>query len=73
MESASKNALKAYEKYLQTTMGASNSKDTYALLSEHTHPNSICFHRYTEIVRPDTGLDSLNPPVTLPFSVKSVV
>ena len=43
-----KNALKAYEKYQEETAGTSDSKDTYALLSEHTHPNAACFNRYTE-------------------------
>jgi hypothetical protein len=48
-----KNALKAYEKYQEETTGICDSKDTYALLSEHTHPNSACFNRYTEFLGPE--------------------
>lgn len=28
-------------------------RQTYALLSEHTHPNSACFNRYTEFFGPE--------------------
>ena len=48
-----KNALRAYEKYQEETTGTSDSKDSYALLSEHTHPNSACFNRYTEFFGPE--------------------
>ena len=48
-----KNALKAYEKWQEETTGTSDSKDSYALLSEHTHPNSACFTRYTEFYGPE--------------------
>ncbi len=48
-----KNALRAYEKYQEETIGTSDSKDSYALLSEHTHPNSACFNRYTEFLGPE--------------------
>jgi len=48
-----KNALKAYENYQEETTGTSHSKESYALLSEHTHPNSICFNRYMKFVGPE--------------------
>jgi hypothetical protein len=48
-----KKALKAYEQYQQQQHGQSDVEDSYALLSEHTHPNSACFNSYTRIVEPE--------------------
>jgi hypothetical protein len=45
-----KRALKAYEQYQKEQQGSSDIEDSYALLSEHTHPNSACFNSCTEIV-----------------------
>lgn len=45
-----KKALKAYEQYQQEEYGKSDVEDSYALLSEHTHPNSACFNSYTQII-----------------------
>ncbi|MGD0211689.1 MAG: hypothetical protein ABSB87_00565 [Terriglobales bacterium] len=45
-----KKALKAYEQYQQQQHGISDVEDSYALLSEHTHPNSACFNSYTQII-----------------------
>ncbi len=45
-----KKALKAYEQYQTGRHGSSAVEDSYALLCEHTHPNSACFNRYTQIV-----------------------
>ncbi len=45
-----KKALKAYEQYQQEQHGENSVEDSYALLSEHTHPNSACFNAYTQIV-----------------------
>jgi len=47
-----KKALKAYEQYQKEQQGLSDVEDSYALLSEHTHPNSACFNSYTQIVGP---------------------
>jgi hypothetical protein len=48
-----KKALKAYEQYQTEQQGSSDVEDSYALLSEHTHPNSACFNSCTEIVGPE--------------------
>jgi hypothetical protein len=48
-----KKALKAYERWQEETTGSSDCDDIYALLSEHTHPNSICFNRYIEFFGPE--------------------
>jgi hypothetical protein len=45
-----KKALKAYEQYRKEQQGLNDVEDSYALLSEHTHPNSACFNSYTQIV-----------------------
>jgi hypothetical protein len=45
-----KKALKAYEQYQKDQSGLTGVDDSYALLSEHTHPNSACFNAYTKIV-----------------------
>ena len=44
-----KKSLKAYEQYQREQHGLSDVGDSYALLSEHTHPNSACFNTYTQI------------------------
>ena len=46
-------ALKAYGQYQARKEGSSTAEDSYALLSEHTHPNSACFNPYTQIVGPE--------------------
>ena len=45
-----KKALKAYEQYVQLQLGKSDVDDSYALLSELSHPNSACFTAYTQII-----------------------
>ncbi len=45
-----KKALKAYEQHQKEQQGLSDVEDSYALLSEHTHPNSACFNSYTQIM-----------------------
>ena len=41
-----KRSLAAYAEYQIQTYGASDVADSYALLSEHSHPNSACFNPY---------------------------
>jgi hypothetical protein len=48
-----KKALKAYEQYQKEQHGSSDVEDSYALLSEHTHPNAACFSSYTEFTGPE--------------------
>jgi len=48
-----KKALKAYEQYQKEQEGLSDVDDSYALLSEHTHPNSACFNSCTRIIGPE--------------------
>lgn len=48
-----KKALKAYEQHQKEHLGLNDVEDSYALLSEHTHPNSACFNSYTQIVGPE--------------------
>ena len=45
-----KKALKAYEQYQKEQQGLNDVEDSYALLSEHTHPNSACFNSYTRFI-----------------------
>jgi hypothetical protein len=40
------NIVSAYEEYQNQTYGKRDVKDSYGLLSEHSHPNSACFNRY---------------------------
>jgi hypothetical protein len=48
-----KRALKAYERYQKEQQGLSDVEDSYALLSEHTHPNSACFNSCTQMIGPE--------------------
>lgn len=41
-----KKSLAAYADYQLKTFGSSDVDDSYALLSEHSHPNSACFASY---------------------------
>jgi hypothetical protein len=50
-----KKALKAYEQYQTGQQESRAVEDSYALLSEHTHPNSACFNRYTQICGPQVS------------------
>jgi len=56
-----KKSLAAYAEYQTQSYGASDVGDSYALLSEHSHPNSACFNSYcrfsgaeVRFVRPST-------------------
>ncbi len=48
-----KRALKAYQQYQRERQGLDDVEDSYALLSEHTHPNSACFNSYTRFIGPE--------------------
>jgi len=47
------NAVACYEEYQRQVGQTPNTKDTYGLLSEHSHPNSACFNRYCQYVGPE--------------------
>jgi hypothetical protein len=47
------NIVGAYEGYLKQTYGEANAKDSYGLLSEHSHANSACFTRYCKFYGPE--------------------
>lgn len=42
------NIVACYEEYQRQVGKKSDAKDTYGLLSEHSHPNSACFNRYCQ-------------------------
>jgi hypothetical protein len=44
------NAVSCYEEHQRQAGMTANAKDTYGLLSEHSHPNSACFNRYCTYV-----------------------
>jgi hypothetical protein len=47
-----KHFVTAYERYQKEFYGSEKDdvRDTYGLLSEHSHPNGACFHAYRRIV-----------------------
>ena len=44
------NVVACYDEYLRQVGKKADAKDTYGLLSEHSHPNSACFNRYCSYV-----------------------
>jgi len=42
------NVVSCYEEYQRQAGKKPDAKDTYGLLSEHSHPNSACFNRYCQ-------------------------
>jgi hypothetical protein len=44
------NVVASYNEYLRQAGKKADAKDTYGLLSEHSHPNSACFNRYCNYV-----------------------
>jgi hypothetical protein len=44
------NVVACYDEYLRQVGKKADAKDTYGLLSEHSHPNSACFNRYCNYV-----------------------
>lgn len=42
------NLVACYEEYQRQVGKNADARDTYGLLSEHSHPNSACFNRYCE-------------------------
>jgi hypothetical protein len=42
------NIISSYEVYQRQVHGDGDAKDSYGLLSEHSHPNSACFLPYCE-------------------------
>jgi len=56
------NVIAAYEECQRQRFGAGDAKDSYGLLSEYSHPNSLCmqqYHQYdgrvVQFVTPSTG------------------
>ena len=56
------NVIAAYEEYQRQQFGEGDAKDSYGLLSEYPHPNSLCmeqYHQYdgrvVQFVPPSTG------------------
>ncbi len=39
-------AVTAYDQYQQQSLGTAEAKDNYGLLSEYSHPNSVCLQQY---------------------------
>jgi hypothetical protein len=44
------NIVSCYEKYQRQLYGHLDARDSYSLLSEHSHPNSACFLPYYEYI-----------------------
>lgn len=44
------NLVACYEEWQRQVGKNADAKDTYGLLSEHSHPNSVCFNRYCEYI-----------------------
>jgi hypothetical protein len=44
------NIVASYEEYRRTERGNADAKDSYGLLSEHSHPNSACFLPYYQYI-----------------------
>jgi hypothetical protein len=44
------NIVACYEEYRRQQYGRPDAKDSYGLLSEHSHPNSACFNPYCKFV-----------------------
>jgi hypothetical protein len=42
------NIVSCYEEYRRKERGNADAKDSYGLLSEHSHPNSACFLPYCQ-------------------------
>jgi hypothetical protein len=44
------NVVAAYDEYQRQQLGSGSAKDNYGLLSEYSHPNSVCMQQYHEYV-----------------------
>lgn len=61
-------ALASYETHVERTFGG-DTKDDYAYLSEHSHPNSACFQQYHDGDRPGGEIRFNEPALGSPLPV----
>jgi hypothetical protein len=59
------NIVAGYEEYRRQRFGVSDARDTYGLLSEHSHQNAACFHPYCKYFGPEVRFVAPSPDTSL--------
>ena len=59
------NIVASYEEYRRQMHGHADAKDTYGLLSEHSHPNSACFLPYYQYIGREVRFIAPSPDTSL--------
>jgi len=67
------NLVASYEVYQRQIHGGGDAKDTYGLLSEHSHPNSACFYAYCKYEGREVRFASPSPDAAVLGAERSLM